>query len=195
MIISETMTARLRPKGLFCTAAGIAALAMLTHGTPAHAADDSGSSAHIRGLVVPLQHARLSSRLQATIDRIGPENGEAFKAGDALVEFDCTSYTGERARVAAEAEAAAASLAVKRELANSGAASRLQVQLAAAELKRTQAQVNVADKQVADCVIRAPLETTTNCPPTADRGADCVPVPPALWRDHRHSTALCLSRR
>ncbi len=44
-------------------------------------------------------------------------------------------------------------------------------------------------------VIQVLLETTTNCPPTADRGADCVPVPPALWRDHRHSTALCLSRR
>ena len=113
---------------------------------------------HIRGLVVPLWHARLSSRLQATIEKIGPETGEAFKAGDKLVQFDCTTFLAERQRVEAEAEAATASLAVKRELAKNGAASRLQAQLAEAELKRTRAQVNVADKQVADCEIRAPYD-------------------------------------
>ncbi len=113
---------------------------------------------HIRGLVVPLLHARLSSRLQATIEQIGPETGEAFKAGDTLVQFDCTSFVADRQRVEAEAEAATASLAVKRELAKNGAASRLQVQLAEAELKRTRAQVDVASKQVTDCGIRAPYD-------------------------------------
>jgi site-specific recombinase XerD len=44
-------------------------------------------------------------------------------------------------------------------------------------------------------VIQVLLETTTNCPPTADRGADHVSVPPALRRDRAHSEALCLSRR
>jgi hypothetical protein len=44
-------------------------------------------------------------------------------------------------------------------------------------------------------VIQALFETTTNCPPTADRGADHVSVPSALWRDRACSEAIRLSRR
>ena len=44
-------------------------------------------------------------------------------------------------------------------------------------------------------VIQVLLETTTNCPPTADRSADHVSVPSALRRDRPHSEALCVSRR
>ena len=121
-------------------------------GAPAPAAD------HIRGLIVPLHRARLSSRLQATIAAIGPETGEAFKAGDVLVQFDCGSFEAERERVQAEAEAAEASLGVKRELASSGNTSKLQAVLAEADLKKTKAAVHVADKQVADCQIKAPFD-------------------------------------
>lgn len=128
------------------------ALSLMTPAWAEEAAD------HIRGLVVPLNHARLSSRLQATIASIGPENGERFAAGDVLVQFDCTSFEAERERVRAEAQAAEASLAVKRELANSGNSSKLQAVLAEAELKKTRAAVNVADKQVSDCRILAPYD-------------------------------------
>jgi integrase len=44
-------------------------------------------------------------------------------------------------------------------------------------------------------LIQVLLETTTNCPPTADRGADHVSVPSALWRDRACSEAIRLSRR
>jgi len=44
-------------------------------------------------------------------------------------------------------------------------------------------------------VIQALLETTTNCPPTPDRGADHVSVPPALWRECACSQAIRISRR
>ncbi len=136
----------------------VAVLALVGVGMPAAADDAASPTVRIRGLVVPLKHARLSSRLQATIDRIGPETGEAFKAGDILVRFDCSSYQAERDRVGAEADAATVSLAVKRELASKGATSRLQVQLAEADLKKTKAQVAVAAKQVTDCEIVAPFD-------------------------------------
>lgn len=136
----------------------LAVLALSGAGIPAFADDATPPSVRIRGLVVPLKHARLSSRLQATIDRIGPETGEAFKAGDILVSFDCSAYQAEHDRVDAEAAAAAASLAVKRELASKGATSRLQVQLAEADVKKVKAQLVVAAKQVADCEIVAPFD-------------------------------------
>jgi integrase/recombinase XerD len=44
-------------------------------------------------------------------------------------------------------------------------------------------------------VIQALFETTTNCPPTADRGADHVSVPSALWRKGTCSEAIRLSWR
>ena len=141
---------------------GAAALALplvlLSASVIAFADDGAAAPVRIRGLVVPLKHARLSSRLSATIDQIGPETGEAFKAGDALVRFDCAAYRAEFDRVGAEAEAATVSLAVKRELASKGATSRLQVQLAEADVRKTKAQVEVAAKQVADCVISAPFD-------------------------------------
>ena len=43
-------------------------------------------------------------------------------------------------------------------------------------------------------VIQVLLETTTYCPPTADRGADLLSVPSALRRDGAHSEAIRLSR-
>jgi len=42
-------------------------------------------------------------------------------------------------------------------------------------------------------VIQVLLETTTNCPPTAGRGADHVSVSSALRRDRAYSEALCVS--
>src|SRR6266487_3167551 len=42
-------------------------------------------------------------------------------------------------------------------------------------------------------IIQALLETTTNCPPTADRGTDHVSVPSALWRKGTCSEAIRLS--
>jgi membrane fusion protein, multidrug efflux system len=133
-------------------------IAVLAFGGMAVVAYAEEAPSRIRALVVPLQHAKLSSRLQATIERIGPETGESFKAGDTLVLFDCEAYRAELDRASADTEAATASLAVKRELVSKGAASRLQVQLAEAELKRSKAQRSVASKQVDDCQIVAPFD-------------------------------------
>jgi RND family efflux transporter MFP subunit len=110
----------------------------------------------IRGLLVPGEHATLSSRLEATILRIGPDNGESFAAGDVLVAFDCDRFRAEEERARAAAEAASTTLAVKRELAGGGSASRLQAVLALADLRRAEAEARIAEKQVASCEIRAP---------------------------------------
>jgi hypothetical protein len=44
-------------------------------------------------------------------------------------------------------------------------------------------------------VIQVLLETTTNCPPTPDRGADHISVPPALRRECACFQAIRISRR
>ncbi len=116
----------------------------------------AATDARVRALILPKRHATLASRLQATIERIGPDNGDRFLAGDVLVAFDCTGFAAELARAVAASDAARDTVTVKEELARSGAASRLQAVLARAEAKRANADVAVMQNQVTQCTIRAP---------------------------------------
>jgi RND family efflux transporter MFP subunit len=131
---------------------GLACALLVTLTTNTSAADHPP----IRGLLVAREHATISSRLDATILAIGPDNGEAFAAGHVLVAFDCTRYAAELERARAAAAGADDALAIKRELARGGSASRLQAVLAEADLKRAAAEVAVAAAQVGQCEIRAP---------------------------------------
>ena len=112
----------------------------------------------IRGLVVPRQHATISSRLQATIGTIGPDNGERFKKGQSLVTFDCAIFNAELQRAEAQLSAAKDTHRVKSELARNGTISKLQLVLAAAELKKAEAERVLSSEHVAHCTITAPYD-------------------------------------
>ena len=112
----------------------------------------------IRGLVVPRHHATISSRLQATIRHIGPDNGEAFKKGDRLVTFDCAIHKAELMRADAQLSAAKDAYHVKSELARNGTISKLQPVLARAELKKAEADRVLSNEHVTHCDIKAPYD-------------------------------------
>jgi RND family efflux transporter MFP subunit len=136
-----------------------AALASAFLAAPPHGfamSEEASEPLIARGLVVPLDQATISSRLEATIRSIGPENGAAFVAGETLVAFDCERFEAELLRAKVEAEAALDTASVKEELARAGSASKLQAILAAAEVKRADAAALVAEKQVKQCNIKAP---------------------------------------
>ncbi|MFK8035806.1 MAG: efflux RND transporter periplasmic adaptor subunit [Hyphomicrobiales bacterium] len=125
--------------------------------------DDSVSTTSLsdlplRVLVFAKQQATLSSRLNATIAKIGPNDGESFAKGDTLIEFDCASYDAELTRSQALNEAAQDTLNVKDRLANLGSVSKLDVILAQADTKRTGADVIVMQEQVRQCKIFAPFD-------------------------------------
>ena len=125
------------------------------------AAQGTGTAARpvdrIRGLVVARQQATISAAQPATITAIGPDNGERFEKGAALVQFDCGINDAELKRARAIAEAAEDTLKVKQELAASGSVARLQATLAASEVKKARAEVVVAESRVSYCVIAAPF--------------------------------------
>lgn len=110
----------------------------------------------VRGVVMPLKHATISSRLQATITRIGPDNGEKFPLNHVLVTFDCGTFKAELQRAQANAAAAKSNFEVKTKLVASGSVSKLQALLARAELRKARAEVEVNRNRVAQCLIRAP---------------------------------------
>lgn len=112
----------------------------------------------LRVLVFAQQQATLSSRLNATIAKIGPNDGERFSNGDTLIEFDCAAYDAELTRAQALDEAARDTLGVKQRLSELGSVSKLDVILAGADRKRTSADVVVMEEQVRQCKIYAPFD-------------------------------------
>ncbi|MEP0520534.1 MAG: efflux RND transporter periplasmic adaptor subunit [Hyphomicrobiales bacterium] len=112
----------------------------------------------LRVLIVANQQATLSSRLNATIASIGPNDGESFAKGETLIEFDCAAYDAELTRAQALNEAAQDTFKVKERLADLGSVSRLDVILAQADTKRTSADVIVMKEQVRQCKIFAPFD-------------------------------------
>lgn len=112
----------------------------------------------LRVLVFAKQQATLSSRLNATIATIGPNDGESFTKGETLIEFDCAAYDAELTRAQALNEAAQDTLSVKQRLADLGSVSKLDVILAQADTKRTSADVVVMEEQVNQCKIFAPFD-------------------------------------
>ena len=113
---------------------------------------------NIRALVVPRQHATISSRLRATINAIGPDSGERFKKGDRLVVFDCAIFKAELRRAEAQFEAARDTRKVKAELSRAGTISKLQLVLARAELRKAEAEHILASERVANCAVLAPFD-------------------------------------
>lgn len=118
----------------------------------------TGFELPLRVLVFANQQATLSSRLNATIAKIGPNDGESFTKGETLIEFDCAAFDAELTRAQALNEAAQDTLSVKQRLADLGSVSRLDVILAQADTKRTSADVVVMEEQVNQCKIFAPFD-------------------------------------
>jgi len=112
----------------------------------------------IRGLVLPIYFATISSRLQATILTIGPNNGERFKKGDSLIVFDCDIQKAELMRAEAQMRAAYDTYHVKLKLAQNGAISKLQPVLARADLKKAEAEHVLSAERVDNCAIKAPYD-------------------------------------
>jgi len=112
----------------------------------------------IRGLVLPLYFATISSRLQATILTIGPNNGERFKKGDSLIVFDCDIQKAELMRAEAQMRAAYDTYHVKLKLAQNGTISKLQPVLARADLKKAEAEHVLSAERVDNCAIKAPYD-------------------------------------
>lgn len=110
----------------------------------------------IRGLVKPTTTAVISSEISAQIEALNFKAGERFKKGDVLVEFDCAYYLAELAAARADAEYNKMQLENQQQLFKLNANSKIEVDLAAVDLKKARANVNVRNITVSRCKIKAP---------------------------------------
>ncbi len=111
-----------------------------------------------RGVVEPGHEAVISSELAARIFELPFEEGESFAAGDTLVAFDCALFEARRRQAVAQLQAARAKLRNAEQLQATNAIGAVEVDLAAAEARRTAAAVAETDVAVARCSIAAPFD-------------------------------------
>ena len=120
--------------------------------------DDFSAGSLLRGLLVPRIETVLSSQMAGKIEKINVEEGDRFKKGQALVEFDCKIEQTELKRAVTELEAAKKTLGVNRSLAHLKSISGLDVAMAEAKVLSAEAEASVRQAVVERCTLQAPFD-------------------------------------
>lgn len=111
-----------------------------------------------RAVIKALDRAVLSGELAAKVARLPLRPGDAFTAGDALVELDCALYQAQADKVSAEVRAAKIKRDNARELKALNSIGELDVALAQSEYAQSLAELRIARLNTERCTIKAPWD-------------------------------------
>lgn len=125
---------------------------------PATTAATNRPAPEVRALVVARNKAVLSSRIAATVNTLSVELGSRFKRGQVLVEFDCRRELADVAIAEAERDRALKVLQSKQELKALKAASDIDVDIAVADHKQAEGNLQKARAEVSGCKVVAPYD-------------------------------------
>jgi membrane fusion protein (multidrug efflux system) len=155
------MASRWLPARLACVAAA-ALMAVPAFAAPPLPPVHDGFAAsekdgRIRTQFAPRNEVVISSELSAKIASLPLREGDAFRAGQSLVAFDCTLFQAQLNKAQAMLEAARQTLGVTRRLAELNSAGALEVQQAEAREKEGAAEVAYMKATVSKCGIAAPF--------------------------------------
>ncbi|CAA7623553.1 Membrane-fusion protein (fragment) [Magnetospirillum sp. LM-5] len=100
----------------------------------------------------------LSTQINAIIAEMSFRAGDRFRKGDTLVRFDCAVQKAQYQRAQAEVSAARKTLTIKKELLRLSTVSPLDVQLAEAEVAKSEADLAQATAITAMCQVKAPFD-------------------------------------
>jgi len=145
---------------------GPAALVLLLV-PPVCAADGLGSSdpnslfsvdrdSAINGRIKAVNHAEIASVMDARIKQIPVREGDGFRKGDLLVEFDCAVEFAELSRADASYKAAAERAQVSKELVELDSISKLEFVMAKSEATKALAEQQIWQEKVRRCRVYAP---------------------------------------
>jgi membrane fusion protein, multidrug efflux system len=111
-----------------------------------------------RGLVRAVHEATLSSEMAARITLLPRKEGEAFRKGEVLVDFDCDRVKAEWRVAESERLGALAAHDNSRRLAEYRAAGSHEVQIARAALDKAASAVEVITVRLRQCRVLAPFD-------------------------------------
>ncbi|GJL62581.1 MAG: hypothetical protein NPIRA04_12350 [Nitrospirales bacterium] len=111
----------------------------------------------IRGIIKPAVSATISSEIQARISHLPFKDGQRFRKGQILVQFDCSKYKAELHAARAEYEARLKTLENNLELLKLNAIGQLEVDISKVDIKKAIASIYMAKINITHCRIRAPF--------------------------------------
>ncbi len=118
------------------------------------AMDDSG---RIRAQLVSQHDVIISTQIEGKIAQLPFKDGDAFKRGDLLVEFDCELYAAQLKKAEANASAANKAYEVNKQLSILHSVGELDVEQANAKAKEADAESSYMHAMVDRCRIIAPF--------------------------------------
>ncbi len=143
----------LRPIGQ----AGCLAIGLVSLPPPAIAQTPSLTQP-MRGVVRAVHQAALSTELATPVAFIGVRDGQRFRAGDRLVEFDCRRQKHELSALAATVREALVMAESNEHLQRSGASNRNDVIVSGARLEKARAEHAALQQRLTGCLISAPFD-------------------------------------
>jgi membrane fusion protein, multidrug efflux system len=111
----------------------------------------------IRAQLAPRNYTTLAAEVGAKINRIAVKPGQAFKAGQVLVSFDCSLQNAQRARAQAELDGAQKTHAVNKRLQELDAVGKLEYATSEQATLKARAELDFANATLAKCRITAPF--------------------------------------
>jgi membrane fusion protein, multidrug efflux system len=116
------------------------------------------STVPARGIVRAIDQAELSTDLAARVAKIGFREGEAFKAGDLLIAFDCERYRAEAQSAEAVWREMKVTLDSNQHLEKFRAVGKADVEISKARVSKAEAETRSLQSRVAQCEITAPFD-------------------------------------
>ncbi len=121
------------------------------------AARPKTAEGEVRMLVVADRESTISSPAPGRVVAVNVRLGDSVRAGQVMVAFDCSEIQARRQAAQAETRTARLQHEAKIKLQGLQSAAEVEVELAAANVDRSEAQARVFDAQLAQCRFPAPF--------------------------------------
>ena len=133
-------------------------LAILLPSARAQAPDASLAQTAVRGIVKAESEATISSELVAKVARLPFKEGQSFKAGDVIVEFDCRRYKADLRAAEADVEAAKIKVRTNEALDRHAAVGADELAISRVKLQQAEATAEALRIKTDQCIVSAPFD-------------------------------------
>lgn len=112
----------------------------------------------LRAQLSPRDYTTLAAEIGAKVERVAVREGERFRKGEILIEFDCSIQRAEMAEAVAALSAAEKTTLVNKRLLELQTIGRLENDIAIAERDKAKARVDANAAVIGKCNIPAPFD-------------------------------------
>lgn len=111
----------------------------------------------IRAQLLPRRYTTLAAEIGAKINRLPVPEGDAFRAGQLLVSFDCTLQQAQLQKAQAELDGAEQTLKSNLRLAELSSVGQLELDLSRSSVSKAQAEIGAHRAVIGKCGVTAPF--------------------------------------